>query len=322
MMRSVFLFIFLSNMADCQQFRSDYNYHYESNGWLKLHRIPATFHDAWLRCDLEGAVLASPSNVFIESAIRKEMKNCNVATSGILTGIHATFSKGDFFSIEGIPLRNMPVEWMPVEPDNKNNEEDCVLYIANGTIADITCSELHPYICYKENNKNVVVNGCGTVDREYNLDTRTGKCYKFHKVARNWTRAFMTCAAEGGHLAIINSETEAAVLQELFARHPQNTIKSNLRPIMRDIIHVGFHDWAERGIWTTIHGQSLVEAGFDLWSENQPDNAGPGEYCGGMFRHGRLDDVWCNERGPFVCEKRPESLQEEPDIYKELLGKE
>nr|XP_026497971.1 C-type mannose receptor 2-like isoform X1 [Vanessa tameamea] len=307
------LFYKVSVFPESKHFRFDYNFHEEAGGWLKLHRIPATWHDAWLRCHLEGAMLASPINIFVETAIRNEMVKNRVTWNGIFSGFHATFSKGDFFSVDGVPLNRVSIEWMPTEPDNKNNDEDCILFAVNGTIADINCNEVHPYMCYKKISKNMIVNGCGTVDKEYSLDPNTGSCYKFHRIARNWTRAFMTCAAEGGHLAVINSETEANVLREIFAKHPQNSIRSNLPGIMRELIHVGFHDWNERGIWTTIHGTPLMEAGFDLWAENQPDNASPGEYCGGMFRNGRLDDVWCHERGPFICEKSPESLLADVD---------
>lgn len=89
---------------------------------------------------------------------------------------------------------------------------------------------------------------------EYVLEPVTGSCYKFHRVARNWTRAYMTCAAEGGHLAVINSDSEANVLKGIFAKNPQDSLRSNLESIMKEIIHIGFHDWGERGIWTTIHG--------------------------------------------------------------------
>ncbi|XP_034830263.1 C-type mannose receptor 2-like [Maniola hyperantus] len=300
--------------TECKQYRYDYSYDCEVNGWFKLHRIPATWHDAWLRCQLEGAVLASPENIYMNLAIRNVMKNKQAPWSGVHTGIHATFSKGDFFSVEGVPLSRMQVDWMPAEPDNKDNDEDCILMAANGTIADINCNQVHPYICFRKKTKNMVLNGCGTFDQEYNLDPRTGSCYKFHRVPRNWTRAYMTCAAEGGHLAVVNSETEANVLRELFEKTPANSIISAIPGIMRDIMHVGFHDWSERGVWTTIHGMSLIETGFNLWAEGQPDNAPPGEYCGGMFRNGRLDDVWCHERGTFVCEKTPHSLMQEEDL--------
>ncbi|CAH0719674.1 unnamed protein product, partial [Brenthis ino] len=312
----LFIVPFCTSLESTSSFRYDYNYHSEVDGWMKLHRVPATFHDAWLRCHLEGSILASPIDNHFGTAMKTEMRSNRLNSNGVFTGIHGTFSKGDFFSTEGIPLNKMPLEWMPSEPDNKNNDEDCILYAANGTIADVSCNEVHSYICYMKRTKNMSVTGCGTVDREYVLEPATGSCYKFHRVARNWTRAFMTCAAEGGHLAIINSDTEANVLRQIFAKHPQDSIKSNLPGIMKEIAHIGFHDWGERGIWTTIHGSSLIETGFDLWSEGQPDNAPPGEYCGGMFRNGRLNDVWCHERGPFICEKSPDSLNADDDPLK------
>lgn len=48
-----------------------------------------------------GSVLASPTNIYMESAMKKEMKTHHFTGNGIFSGIHATFSKGDFFSVEG-----------------------------------------------------------------------------------------------------------------------------------------------------------------------------------------------------------------------------
>lgn len=67
----------------------------------------------------------------------------------------------------------------------------------------------------------------------------------------------MTCAAEGAYLAIPNSFQEATVLKELFAANPASTILQVNRTLMRDLVHIGFHDWGEKGDWTTIHGKSL-----------------------------------------------------------------
>lgn len=36
------------------EFRFDYTYSKDAEGWLKLHRVPATFRDAFLRCNFEG----------------------------------------------------------------------------------------------------------------------------------------------------------------------------------------------------------------------------------------------------------------------------
>ncbi|CAK1595729.1 unnamed protein product [Parnassius mnemosyne] len=114
----------------------------------------------------------------------------------------------------------------------------------------------------------------------------------------------MVCASEGGHLAIINSYVEAQILKELFAKYPEHEISAR----HKNLAHVGFYDWGERGVWSTIHGQSLREAGYESWAKGQPDNATDGEYCGGMFRDALLDDIWCYHTAPFICEKKPESL--------------
>jgi thiamine biosynthesis protein ThiC len=49
---------------------------------------------------LLGAVLASPLNKLLFEAMVKLMKS-NQIECGAFTGIHATFSKGDFSSVEG-----------------------------------------------------------------------------------------------------------------------------------------------------------------------------------------------------------------------------
>ncbi|XP_038211934.1 uncharacterized protein LOC119832342 isoform X2 [Zerene cesonia] len=205
--------------------------------------------------------------------------------------------------LEGVPLNKMPLKWMPFEPDNLGNDERCIAMVANGTIADVNCFDVFPYICFRDKTQHVPLTDCGTVDREYILDNRTGKCYKFHWVARNWTSAFMTCAAEGGHLAIINSEVEATVLADLAQKYPP---KKMLFTRYRHLALLGFNDWSDNIVWTTVEGQTLQEAGYYQFEEHQPD-----EYplkCGGMFRNGKLDDLWCDTQVPLICEKNFDSL--------------
>ncbi|CAF4900146.1 unnamed protein product [Pieris macdunnoughi] len=301
-------FFLVFNIYECSQYRYDYKFVTEVDGWIKLHQVPATWDEARLRCQLEGAILCSPNTINLVEVMKFVMQNTRAGVSGVFTGTHATFSKGDFHSVDGVPLGKMPVEWMPMEPDNENNSESCIVMLRNGTIADINCDEVFPYICYRKSSKREYLTECGTVDTGYKLDRRTGSCYKFHTDERNWTRAFMTCAAEGGHLAIINSDEEAKVMRDLFKVHAAGSIRY-------DTVLMGFHDWRERGVWTTIHGQSLQEAGYDMFEPGQPDSAAPGEYCGGMFRAATLNDVWCHKSLSFICEKTVDSLLDWSDNY-------
>ncbi|KAL0882224.1 hypothetical protein ABMA27_000765 [Loxostege sticticalis] len=287
------------------KYRYDYTYIREAGGWMKFHLVPATFQEAFLRCNLEGAVLASPLDKSLQEAMEHATSKVNCA---IFTGIHATISKGDFTSIEGVPLQRIPLTWALDEPDNFENQEDCVIMLQNGTVADARCNDTYPYVCYRKKTSSPVITACGTTDSGYSLDQRTGSCYKFHHIGKSWRRAQMTCLAEGGHLAIINSPTEATVLKELFAKFPP----SNILSVFRDNVCLGFLDWDKKGSWFTVQGQSLVEAGYASWSGGQPDNSKAydgGQYCGSMFRTGLLDDVWCDSVPlAFVCEKKPDSL--------------
>ncbi|RVE40790.1 hypothetical protein evm_014558 [Chilo suppressalis] len=203
----------------------------------------------------------------------------------------------------------LPVTWAPNEPDNYKNNEDCTIMLQNGTLADVRCNDTYPYICYKKKtDDNPLLTPCGTIDKEYVLDTSTGSCYKFHTTGHNWRRAYMTCMAEGGYLAIINSAAEAQIMANIFAKYPSSKITA----AHKDIAAIGFYSWGEHGNWYTVQGESLQKAGYSTFENGQPDNHKAyenGSLCGGVFRSGHLDDVWCNSASfPFICEKKPGSL--------------
>lgn len=86
---------------------------------------------------------------------------------------------------------------------------------------------------------------------DYKLNSRTGSCYNFHRLATSWKRAQAKCLAEGGYLAIINDDTEAAVLGEIYGENPVIINNSEYTPN----IHLGYLDWGLRGLWFTVHGK-------------------------------------------------------------------
>ncbi|XP_026323011.1 C-type mannose receptor 2-like [Hyposmocoma kahamanoa] len=284
-------------------FRNDYLYNKEVEGFLKYHEVPANWHDARLKCYLEGATLASPVNDKMASAMTNTIKQCEANHFGIFTGIHSTFSKGDYRSVEGVPLSKIPHKWQNTEPNNQNDSENCIIMQASGSFADVNCKDTYPYMCYKKTStvKSMDYN-CGTTDDQY-LDyvSRTGSCYKVHTDKRNWTRAYMACEAEGAHLIIINNETEAEVVKELFQKYKFSNLKGT-------IVFAGYHDFEERGDFLTIHGQTLKEAGYTAFEPGQPDNYGNNQPCGGLFASARLDDMWCNSLLYYICEKNPDTL--------------
>ncbi|XP_013143372.1 PREDICTED: uncharacterized protein LOC106107186 [Papilio polytes] len=297
------LFVIFSSKSilESKEYRYDYRYISDIDGWIKIHLFPAKWQDARLRCQLEGAVLASPETpalALILKSMAAERFPC-----GLYTGVHATFSPGDYFSVEGTPIARMPIEWAPNEPDNHEGKEECIILQGNGTAADVVCTDLYPYVCYRRSP--VTLNECGSVDPEYHYDSRTGSCYKFHDVGKSWSRAFMACASEGAYLAIINSNVEANALSGLYGKYPDYQISGKVK----HAAHIGFLSWGDIGTWTTIHGQSIKAAGYSKFAKGQPDSPDVTP-CGGMFRNGELDDFSCQATGPFICEKTPDSLYE------------
>ncbi|KAJ8715430.1 hypothetical protein PYW07_009912 [Mythimna separata] len=101
-------------------FRCDYKYNSKTRYWFKPAIVPANWFDARLRCSLEGAVLASPTSPEILAEMRNIM-NHSYPEYEIYTGIHATVSQGDYYTVEGTSLSKIPVGWAKNEPDNKDN---------------------------------------------------------------------------------------------------------------------------------------------------------------------------------------------------------
>ncbi|XP_047036336.1 C-type mannose receptor 2-like isoform X1 [Helicoverpa zea] len=296
----VFTFCFIS--IECA-FRCDYKYNLMAKGWFKLYEVPETWYDARQRCSLQGAILASPTTPDIEFAMKQTMRNFFIQDTEIFTGIHATLSPGNYRTVDGIRLSEIPIVWANNEPDNFLDKERCITLNMNGAAYDRSCRETRPYICYRSGKKEVLTNKCGTVDDEYVYENKTNSCYKFHKIPKTYSRADFTCTAEGGHLLIINSETEAQVIRELYARYPKNVIPGNFG---KDTAFIGFRAVDEWGDWRTVHGETLHEAGYDLFSSGEPNNLTAGQYCGGIYRNALLDDMWCETQSVFICEKDPE----------------
>ncbi|XP_044739230.1 hemolymph lipopolysaccharide-binding protein-like [Chrysoperla carnea] len=129
--------------------------------------------------------------------------------------------------------------------------------------------------------------------------------YKYHRVPQTWAKARQICDAEGGYLAIINSEDEANFLIQMMAKYPVD--------VLTDVRHknnvlVGFHDYFEEGEFVTIDGKSLENSGYVYWAPGQPNNYGGNEQCGSLWRKGGLTDFPCATSSPFICEISSDTL--------------
>ncbi|KAI5651668.1 lectin c-type domain-containing protein [Phthorimaea operculella] len=314
-MKACLLFLILTFCIDfivarSKQFRSDYTFDERLQGWIRYNEVPEKWERARLRCHLEGSTLATPmSNEFLR--IMMDVMVCNKAKI-IFLGMSAIYSERDFYSVEGKPLKEMSNPWAPGEPNNPGDEQ-CIAMYANGDIADVRCTHPLPYICFRKEPENPPpVGQCGTIDPEYVFEKATGHCYKVHDLVQTWSEAFMTCSAEGGYLAIINSKEEKNALDKNhMEKHPCNGTNVEEHKFC-NFFHVGFHELSLTGVFNTVHGQTLKQAGYDNWEDNQPQRRG--EHCGAVTRDiQKLHDMWCHQRLAFICEMVPWSLQEQQE---------
>lgn len=273
------------------QCTSDYLFNVNANGWLKVHTIPATWEQAFLRCHYEGAVLASPLTKEMGKALFEKTLRMDLEQT-IHLGTHDLNSKGDFFSVEGVPLDSLVLSWSKVKGTG-----DCLAMTSDGLAVLAQCTEPRPYICYKKLD-NLTMNICGTFDDAYQFNEKTGSCYKTHVQKQTWSDAYKICAAEGGYLLILNDDTEVAVVQEMFPK------RSGKDAHQYDRFHVGLRAWGHERTWITVRGER-IESVYNKWNPGQPDNFQGVQDRGAFMKIGTFDDHGANAVCMFVCEKDP-----------------
>ncbi|XP_011172832.1 hemolymph lipopolysaccharide-binding protein isoform X2 [Solenopsis invicta] len=117
--------------------------------------------------------------------------------------------------------------------------------------------------------------------------------HKLHVRKLPWYKARRICIQEGGHLAIINSNSEEKLLLHILEENKINQA------------WLGVHDLYEEGDWNTIMDEPLEATGYSKWTlkiANEPDNYGGKQHCGVLLKEGGMDDLECTALVAFFCE--------------------
>ncbi|KAJ2947107.1 hypothetical protein O0L34_g16456 [Tuta absoluta] len=286
-------------------FPCGYNYFSDAGGWFKMHDVAATAEEAKRICGLEGAELASPANDALKDAMMSLMYEDELMNNEVLMNIR--FVHTDMKITEN----------MANDPEFQNLQTDRVALSDNGLLKRVSSHIELSYICFRNSTQYLELNECGTTDSEYILSNETQKCYKFYRSRNNWYGAGFTCMAEGGHLAVINSEKEIEIIRQIFENNPADIIPGYE---WKDSAFLGYYasKVSETGetTWMTIEDQTMIEAGYADWSEGEPNNASGDEYCVAVGRNGKLFDDPCWRELPYICEKRPDNCIDPTPISK------
>ncbi|XP_018302025.1 hemolymph lipopolysaccharide-binding protein [Mycetomoellerius zeteki] len=117
--------------------------------------------------------------------------------------------------------------------------------------------------------------------------------HKLHVRKLTWNKARRICIEEGGHLAIINSNSEEKLLLHILEENKVNQA------------WLGVHDLYEEGDWNTIMDVPLEATGYSKWTlkiANEPDNYNGKQHCGILLKDGGMDDIECTAAFAFFCE--------------------
>lgn len=202
---------------------------------------------------------------------------------------------GEPFSYDG---------WNTGEPNfDQSIERYGVMFISTGNIGTWNDTGLNSSTYFYRHN---MVRGfvCeydnGDVNAEqYNATARTemnGTAYEVFDYAVDWQTAAAICEAKGGHLVVVDSNTENETIVALANRGKKSEYWINAT------------DRFSEGVWTDNNGNSLA---FTNWLSGEPNNDFNAEQYAAIQKS---EGKWCDFKGfssmyrsvGFICEYDPE----------------
>ncbi|KAF9412713.1 hypothetical protein HW555_008857 [Spodoptera exigua] len=257
-----------------KQYRTDYEYNRKTDAFYKLHIETTPHYLVEQLCKVEGAELMVPrSDYDIEQ-------------------MHGMFKKfpdiGNYVWVGNDGKNHESAEEVPIidleEPPNFSERfGSCVVGTRNGDVETSVCYRGLPFICK-----------VSAMDAPYDRHCNV------------YGRAYSECQAEGAHLVVMNSEAEHLAIMNLTSAAPKvRGAKASY------FFFAGFRAEKPVGnatvVFKTIFNETLSQAGYENWSDNEPNNSN-GEYCGSIFLNdGKLNDLHCHDTFAFICEKEVSS---------------
>ncbi|XP_071394456.1 galactose-specific lectin nattectin-like [Centroberyx affinis] len=122
------------------------------------------------------------------------------------------------------------------------------------------------------------------------------RCFLYVPKQMTWAQAENHCVLLGGHLASINSHSEAKAAWRMIKRITKRKRK------WLPVTWLGGSDAKKEGVWLWSDGQPF---NYRLWSRGNPDNKWKRQDCLVMNYRGkkRWDDQSCNGKKPSLCAK-------------------
>ncbi|XP_028157911.1 uncharacterized protein LOC114351067 [Ostrinia furnacalis] len=289
-----YLFSVVTTVLSNKVYRTDYEYNRYTDAFYKLHIETANPVNAAKVCQAEGAVLMMPASQQDIAQLHGMFKKYPDLDNFVWVANDGQTHE----SAEEQPLINLQP---PTEEYVPLWQRECDAVTREGEIVSITCFKDRPFICKVDAAKAPYNKECNVYGNDFQRARTVNSCYQIPTIAYTWNQAYAECAAEGAHLVVLNSQAEHDEVQRLMNSAPRI---QEARETW--FFHAGFRAQTtdQQRVFKTIFNETLEDAGYSTWADNEPNNALQNENCGTLFKNdGKLNDVDCSYRYGFICEK-------------------
>ncbi|CAH0604910.1 unnamed protein product [Chrysodeixis includens] len=281
--------------SETHHYRTDYEYNRRTNAFYKLHIDAMRYGRSGDVCRVEGAQLMVPSTDEDIVQLHGMFKNYPDLGEYAWVGNDGQ----DHESAEASPI----IDWSMMDSSDMLQTTGCDVVTRKGEVETMPCYQRLPFICKVDAKDAPYDRHCDVYGKDYRYYQSVGSCYAIPKIPYSWPEAYAECAAQGAHLVVLNSQTEHVAIYNLTNTEPA---VPGARAFY--FFFAGYRAEVPVGnatvVFKTIFNQTLDEAGYNGWSENEPNNAQGREYCGSIFKNdGKLNDLECAHEFGFICEK-------------------
>ncbi|XP_076278655.1 hemolymph lipopolysaccharide-binding protein-like isoform X2 [Lasioglossum baleicum] len=173
----------------------------------------------------------------------------------------------------------------------QGGEADDVLHEISSCSGQLITDESSDTKCLEYNTTRLIrgrISCVPTLTRSDYVVVPDVGAYKIHTRKTTWYNARKICLAEGGQLAVMDSQQK----HDLFRKWKRETINMGF--------WLGFHDLFEEGSWVTVNGESIESIDFTPWADNEHVD-GDGQNCAVLWMTG-MHDYQCTKTAGFICE--------------------
>ncbi|XP_019645252.1 PREDICTED: perlucin-like [Branchiostoma belcheri] len=126
-----------------------YGYHQYRRVCYKVFLSPQTFTYATTGCQLDGGTLAIPRDAGINAFLLNLIAMHAHPPSSFWFGLHDRDYEGQWTWVDGTALGDGYTAWIPGQPDNSRDRQDCVYYRGDWNYLwdDRECNAAYFFIC-------------------------------------------------------------------------------------------------------------------------------------------------------------------------------